>query len=301
MREGLLLVAHGSRSAAGQREMEQLTALVVAAAPPDVGVDMGYLELSHPPAGVALDRLVAGGAREIAVVPLMLLAAGHSKSDVPAVVLEGRERHPGVTFRYGRPLGVDQVLIDLAQRRIRAAGVAGAALALIARGTSDPDANADACKISRLVAEATGSHAAVTGFSGVTWPDVPAALDQLHRLGASRIVVFSWFLATGVLVERIGDESRAFAARTGVEIIDAGHFGPSAEVAAVVLSRAAEAAAGVVRMSCDTCVYRAPFPGASDRVGQARGEGHSHLAVQHRHHHATTPALRSEPAPGRSG
>ncbi len=294
MREGVLLVAHGSRSAAGQREMEQLTALVAAAAPPDVVVDMGYLELSHPPAGVALDRLVAGGAREIAVVPLMLLAAGHSKSDVPAVVLEGRERHPGVTFRYGRPLGVDQVLIDLAQRRIRAAGVAGAAgaaLALIARGTSDPDANADACKISRLVAEATGSHVAVTGFSGVTWPDVPAALDQLHRLGASRIVVFSWFLATGVLLDRIGDESRAFAARSGVEIIDAGHFGPSAEVAAVVLSRAAEAAAGLVRMNCDTCVYRAPFPGASDRVGQARGEGHSHLAVQHRHqngHHANS-------------
>lgn len=291
MREGLLLVAHGSRSAAGQREIEQLTALVAATAPPDVLVDMGYLELSHPPAGVALDRLVAAGAREIAVVPLMLLAAGHSKSDVPAVVLEGRERRPGVTLRYGRPLGVDQVLIDLAQRRIRAAGVAGAAVALIARGTSDPDANADACKISRLVAEATGAGVAVTGFSGVTWPDVPAALEQLHRLGASRIAMFSWFLATGILVERIRDESRAFSARTGVEIVDAGHFGPSAEVAAVVLSRAAEAAAGVVRMNCDTCVYRAPFPGTSDRVGQARGEGHSHLAVQHRHqngHHANS-------------
>ncbi|MBW3651791.1 MAG: sirohydrochlorin chelatase, partial [Actinobacteria bacterium] len=278
MREGLLLVAHGSRSAAGQREIEQLTALVAAAAPPDVLVDMGYLELSHPPAGVALDRLVAAGARQIAVVPLMLLAAGHSKSDVPAVVLEGRQRHPGVTLGYGRPLGVHQVLIDLAQRRIRAAGVAGAALALIARGTSDPDANADACKISRLVAEATGADVAVTGFSGVTRPDVPTALEQLHRLGASRIAVFSWFLATGILVERIGDDARAFSARTGVEIVDAGHFGPSAEIAGLVLSRAREAATGAVRANCDTCVYRAPFPGASDRVGQARGEGHSHLA-----------------------
>lgn len=285
MPDGLLLVAHGSRSAAGQREMEELTALVAAAAPADVLVDMGYLELSEPPAGLALDRLVSAGADEIAVVPLMLLAAGHSKSDVPAVVLEGRARHPLVALHYARPLGVDAALVGLAQRRIRDAAGAGAALALFARGTSDPDANADAYKISRLVAEATGGDLAATGFSGVTWPDVPGALDQLHRLGAKRVVAFSWFLATGVLLDRIGADLAAFSSRTGVEVVDAGHFGPAPEVADLVLSRASEAMAGTVRMNCDTCVYRAPFAGSSDRVGRPLGEGHSHLAVEHRHHH----------------
>ncbi len=289
MPEGLLLVAHGSRSAAGRREMEQLAALVAAAATPDVQVDMGYLELSEPPAGIALDRLVAAGATEIVVVPLMLLSAGHSKSDVPAVVLEGRERHPDVSLRYARPFGIDHALVDFAQRRIRAAGAAGAAVALFARGTSDPDANADAYKISRLVAEATGAGLSVSGFSGVTRPDVPAALDQLHRLGASRVGAFSWFLATGVLLDRIRGDLQAFSARTGVEVIDAGHFGPSPEVAALVLSRAREAAVGEVRMNCDTCVYRAPFPGSLDRVGQARGEGHSHLAAEQRHQHSLHP------------
>lgn len=286
MREGILLVAHGSRSAAGQREMEQLSVLVAAAAPPEVSVAMGYLELSDPPAGLALDRLVAAGAREIAVVPLMLLAAGHSKSDVPAVVLEARERHPRVTLRYGRPLGIDHTLVELAQRRIGAAGGAGAPLALIARGTSDPDANADACKIGRLVAEAAGARHVVSGFSGVTWPDVPAALDQLHRLGASRVAVFSWFLATGILLDRIRNHTRNFSARTRVEVVDGGHFGPSPELAALVLARAREAATGSVRTNCDTCVYRAPFPGAVDRAGQPRGEGQSHLALEHRHHHS---------------
>lgn len=285
MYEGVLLVAHGSRSVAGQREMEELAALVAAAAPADVLVDMGYLELSDPPAGVALDRLVAAGADEIAVVPLMLLAAGHSKSDVPAVVLEGRARHPHVELQYARPLGVDAALVGLAQRRIRDAAGAGAALALLARGTSDPDANADAYKISRLVAEATGADLAATGFSGVTWPDVGGALDQLHRLGATRVAAFSWFLATGVLLDRIRGELGRFAAATGIEVLDAGHFGPAPEIAALVLARAAEAVRGGVRMNCDTCVYRAPFPGSEDRVGQALGEGHSHLAAEHRHHH----------------
>ena len=285
MREGLLLVAHGSRSAAGQEEMEQLTALVAAAAPPDVLVDMGYLELSDPPAGVALDRLVAAGAEEIAVVPLMLLAAGHSKSDVPAVVLEGRARHPRVRLHYARPFGVDAALIRLAQHRIDAAGGTGAALAFFARGTSDPDANADAYKVSRLVAEATGTDLAVIGFSGVTWPDVPGALDQLHRLGADRVVAFSWFLATGILLDRISNELERFSTVSGIDVIDAGHLGAAPEIASLVLARAAEAVGGGVRMNCDTCVYRAPFPGAEDRVGQARGEGHSHLAAEHRHHH----------------
>lgn len=284
MPEGLLLVAHGSRSAAGQREMEQLAALVVAAAPTSVLVDMGYLELSEPPAGLALDRLVAAGVDTVAVVPLMLLASGHSKSDVPAIVLEGRARHPHVALHYARPLGIDAVLVELARRRILDAGGAEAAVALFARGTSDPDANADAYKIGRLVTEATGAQLTTTGFSGVTWPDVPAALDQLHRLGAKRVVAFSWFLATGILLDRIGDELARFSSTSGVEVVDAGHFGPSPEIASLILARAAEAVEGGVRMSCDTCVFRAPFPGIEDRVGQALGAGHSHLATEHRHH-----------------
>lgn len=285
MSEGVLLVAHGSRSVAGQEEIEKLVALVAAAAPADVAVEMGYLELSDPPAGVALDRLVAAGVRQIAVVPLMLLAAGHSKSDVPAVVLEGQDRHPGVALRYGRPLGIDAVLVDLARERIALAGGTEASVALLARGTSDPDANADAYKISRLVAEANGSRLSATGFSGVTWPDVPGAFDQLRRLEVGRIAAFSWFLATGVLVDRIGDQCREFSRATGVEVIDAGHFGPDPAIAELVLSRAREAMAGLVRMNCDVCVYRAPFAGDAHRVGQSRGEGHSHLALEHRHHH----------------
>jgi sirohydrochlorin cobaltochelatase len=286
MPEGLLLVAHGSRSADGQREMEELAAVVASTAPAGVLVDMGYLELSDPPAGVALDRLVAAGADEIAVVPLMLLAAGHSKSDVPAVVLEGRARHPRVVLHYARPLGIDAALVEVAQRRIREANGAGAAVALLARGTSDPDANGDVHKISRLLAEATGAELVGTGFAGVTWPDVAGALDQLHRLGATRVVAFSWFLATGLLLERIRRELASFASRTGVEVIDAGHFGPAPEVADLVLARAREAVAGAVRTNCDVCVYRAPFAGSSERVGRPKGEGHSHLAVEHRHHHA---------------
>lgn len=282
MPDGLLLVAHGSRLPAGQAEMRAL-ADEVSRRRPSLPVELGYLELCDPPAGRALDRLVDRGCDRVGIVPLMLHAAGHSKSDVPAVVLDGRRRHPGMEVLYGRPLGVDHALVSLAAKRVADAGGAGRPLAVISRGTSDPDANAEACRAARLVAESTGAPAVVTGFPGVTWPTVPEALDQLTRLAGGPVAIFSWFLATGVLLERIAGDVAALRHRTGLDIAEGGWFGPDPIVAGLALDRFDEALAGQVRMNCDACAYRRPFPGLEDRVGQALGQGHSHLAAEHRH------------------
>jgi len=295
---GLLLVAHGSRSAAGQTEMQSL-AQSVATMTPSIPVELGFLELADPPASVALDRLVAAGATRIGVVPLMLFSAGHSKSDVPAVVLHARDCHPDVVIRYGRPLGVDHSLVLLARQRVQAVDGDGLPLVVLGRGTSDPEANADGYKASRLLAEATGAPVVVTGYSGVTWPTVPEALDQLRRVDPSRIVAFAWFMATGVLIERMRDDFAQFTAATGIEVLDAGYFGPAPELAAIVLDRCAEALDGSPAMNCDVCVYRKPFPGLEARAAQPLGVGHSHLAFAHRssgHLHGDGASTASHPA-----
>jgi len=278
---GLLLVGHGSRSPAGRDEVLALGQLV--ARTTSAPVETGFLELSDPPAGAALDRLVDRGAERVAVVPLMLNAGGHAKSDVPAVVLEGRARHPGVRLAYGRALGIEHRTVSLAVERIARAGATGLPLLVVARGTSEPEANADAARAARLLAEACRSPFVVTGYSGLTWPLVPEALDQCRRLGADRLVLFAWYLSTGILVQRMKDEAAAWSAETGIAVIDAGHLGPDPLLAPLVHARATEALAGDVRMSCDVCSYRAPFPGLEGRVGQAVGVGHSHLAREHRH------------------
>jgi sirohydrochlorin cobaltochelatase len=281
--EGLLLVGHGSRSRAGRCEVLRLGELVAAGAG-DTPVETGFLELSEPTAGAALDRLVTRGARSIAVVPLMLNAAGHAKSDVPAVVIEGRARHPGVSFHYGRALGIEHATLALARRRVAEVDGEGTPLLVVARGTSEPEANADAYRAARLLAEATRAPFVVTGFSGLTWPLVLDALEQCRLLGAQRIVVAAWYLCTGVLVDRIKADSASWAARTGISVSDAGHLGPDPSLVPLIQSRAAEAMAGAVTMSCDVCSYRAPFPGLELRVGQPVGVGHSHLALEHRSH-----------------
>ena len=282
--EGLLLVAHGSVCARSALEIEALTDLVGLSLP-GVAVEAGYLEMSEPPAGRVADQLVERGCRRIVVLPLMLLSAGHAKSDVPAVVREARSRHPGVDFPFGSPLGVSRVPVELLGKAVVASGGAGLPLLMIARGTSDPDANAEACKAARLVAEWTGSPFAYIGFSGVTGPSVPEAAEVFARLGFGRLAVSWWFLGHGKLIERGRSDLAEFSAAAGVEIVDAGHLGPEPALVPLLIDRYHEARAGAVVVNCDTCAYRAPWPGREDRVGQAIGVGHSHLAVQHRHQH----------------
>jgi sirohydrochlorin cobaltochelatase len=282
--EGLLLVGHGSRSPHSEREMRGIADLV-AKDVPEVAVDVGFLELSHPPAGPVLDDLVSRGCRRVVVLPLMLLAAGHGKSDVPAVVLEGRRRHPGVDIVFGGPLGVVHDLVGILGDRVAQAGGRGLPLLVVARGTSDPDANAEAYKATRLVAEWSGAPFTHTAFTGVTWPGVPAGLDVFARQGHERMALVFWFLCNGVLVERARAGALEFGRRTGIEVVDAGYIGPDPRLVPLVRQRYHEALAGAAPVyTCDTCVYRAPFPGLEDRVGQPLGHGHSHLAAQHRRH-----------------
>jgi sirohydrochlorin ferrochelatase len=164
------------------------------------------------------------------------------------------------------------------------AGGGGLPLLVVARGTSDPDANGDACKAARLVGEWTGAPFVHVGFSGVTGPAVLEAASAFPRLGFRRFAVAWWYLCHGRLIERGRAELAALAAAESVELVDAGYLGPDPRLVPLVLERYQEAEAGRPLVNCDTCAYRASWPGREDRVGQAVGVGHSHLAAEHLHH-----------------
>lgn len=282
--EGLLLVGHGSRSQRSEAEMLTIGGRVAARLAP-VTVEVGFLEMTSPSADTVLDRLVVAGCRRIVVLPLVLLSAGHAKSDVPALVVEGRARHPGIDLCFGGSLGVARDLVVLLGQAVADAGGQGLPLLVIARGTSDPDANGDAHKAARLIAEWTGAPFVHTAFTGVTGPSVSEALDVFARLGHPRVAVAFWFLCHGRLVDRARNEMATVASRAGIEVVDAGYLGPDERVVALVEQRYGEALGGITAQNCDACAYRAPWPGLEGRVGQAVGVGHSHLAGEHRHRH----------------
>ena len=271
MTTALLLVGHGTRSAAGTEEFFAL-ADRVRALEPGVPVGTGFIELSPPPISVAVADLVAGGARRIVVVPLVLLGAGHAKTDVPASVSLARHEHPGVTFTYAAALGIHPDLLAVVDERLDATVPADlrkdTAVLLVGRGSSDPDANADLAKVARLLWEGRDYPLVEHAFVGITAPRVAEGLERCRRLGGRRIAVVPYFLFTGVLEERIRAQAAAFAGDHPEVAVDVtSYLGPDDRIAGLVLQRYRDALAGQAHPNCDLCVHRVAMPGFADRVG----------------------------------
>lgn len=284
----LLIAGHGSRDRAGAEEFLELCARVRARAD-GIPVAGGFIELAWPALSQAVTELAETGVEEAVCVPLMLVAAGHAKNDIPAALVRERLAHPGLRLRYARPLGLRPELLALVDQRLEAVVCAEqrreTTVLLVGRGSTDPDANADVAKIARLLFEGRGYQAVEYCFIGLTEPSLPAGLERCRRLGARRIVVCPYFLFTGVLERRIRSLSADFAARhPELDVRVSGYLGPDEVVAELVLERYREALEGDIRMNCDLCVHRVALPGFEHKVG-APATPHYHPADDHDHAH----------------
>ncbi|MER8061583.1 sirohydrochlorin chelatase [Streptomyces sp. SID8366] len=289
----LLIAGHGTRDDAGA---EAFRAFVreLGLRRPDLPVAGGFIELSPPPLGDAVAELVERGVRRFAAVPLMLVSAGHAKGDIPAALAREKERHPGISYTYGRPLGPHPALLNVLERRlddvIGDQDRAEVTVLLVGRGSTDPDANAEVFKAARLFWEGRGYAGVETAFVSLAAPDVPSGLDRCVALGARKIVVLPYFLFTGILPDRVRRQTEEWAAaHPETPVSSADVIGPEPELLDLVLERYEEAVQGDLRMNCDSCVYRIALPGFEDKVGLPQqphfhpdDDGHDH---GHGHHH----------------
>ena len=294
---GVMVCGHGSRDVGAVEEFGRLVH-GLAARLPQVPVESGFLEFARPVLREGLDRLRERGVDQVLAVPGMLFAAGHVKNDVPSVLNQYAAEH-GIRIGFGRDLGIDPKLLRAARDRIEAALAttsdevprADTLLAVIGRGTSDPDANGNVCKLARMLWEGMGFGWAEVGFSGVAQPRVDGVLERASRLGFRRIVVFPYFLFTGVLVRRIYAQTDEVAARhPEIEIVKAGYLNDHPLVVETFLDRINGIRSGDVNMNCLLCKYRAQVIGYEAAVG-APQEGHHHHVegigtdADHHHHH----------------
>ena len=287
----VLLCGHGSRDPEAIEEFEiAAAALRGRLAPQDFAT--GYLEFARPTIQEGLGQLMARGARHILAVPGMLFAASHVKNDLPWEMNSFMAENPAIEVRLGRDLAIDAKLLTAAAERIAAAVPehrAETLLVVVGRGTNDPDANSNIAKITRMLWEGMGFGWAETAFSGVAHPRVDAALERAARLGFRRIVVFPYFLFTGVLVKRIYAQTDMAAARfPEIEFVKALYLRDHPEVIDAFVERVAEFDGGDPSMNCQLCKYRTRIVGYEHETGMPQQAHHHHVRGgdhRHEHHH----------------
>ena len=281
---GVLICGHGSRNRQAVAEFAEL-ASGLRRQLPGLPVEHGYLEFARPILRDGLDRLREQGVQRVLAVPAMLFAAGHAKNDIPSV-LNTYSAETGLRIDYGRELGVDLSMIQAAAARIQAALDEAASqvplsetlLVVVGRGSSDPDANSNVAKVTRMLVEGFGFGWGETLYSGVTFPLVEPGLHHAVKLGFRRIVVFPYFLFSGVLVSRIRQHTQRVADdHPDLEFLEASYLGDHPLVINTFIERVQEVVRGDTQMNCSLCKYRAQVLGFEAEVGAPQQSHHHHV------------------------
>jgi sirohydrochlorin ferrochelatase len=245
--QGLVAVAHGSADPRAAAALGELAPLVARRAVEHglrvPGLRLAYL--GHAAPSVVQVMGTFGPDTQVTVLPLLLTAAYHSKTDIPRI-LAGT----GLRVTYGEPLGPHPLLLRALERRLIEAEPTAlrvpedTGVVLAAAGSSDPAANAAIARLAAGWQARAGwfavrpayACAAAGGQGGSAAPDPGTAVRYLLRAGARRVLVASYLLAPGSFADRI----RAAAQAAGAAATSAA-LGASPELTDVVLERYQEA------------------------------------------------------------
>jgi sirohydrochlorin cobaltochelatase len=281
---GVMLCGHGSRNRKAVTEFANLSEHLKKRMPQHP-VEFGYLEFATPIIRDGLDRLKSEGVTHVLAVPGMLFAAGHAKNDIPSV-LNAYAAQNGLRIDYGKELGIDPKMMRAAADRIQEAMDAAPAgvdkhetlLLVVGRGASDPDANSNVSKVMRLLWEGFGFGWGEVAYSGVTFPLVEPALEHCAKLGFRRIIVFPYFLFTGVLVQRIYLSTDEVAKRhPQIEFLKAPYLNDHPAVIETFVERVEQIISGDIAMNCQMCKYRSAVLGFEAEVGAMQESHHHHV------------------------
>ena len=187
----LILVAHGTRSAAGLQTIGEIADAVSARMGP---LRTAFVDVLGPdPAEVLTDV-----AEPALLMPAFLASGYHVHTDLPARIAESGHRDATVTS----PLGPDPMLATVMRERLLDAGwQPGDAVVMAAAGSSDPRARRDVYRAAMML----GGHVGEVhvGFLATGAPRVHDVVRVLRPDGRRRIFVAPYLLARGRFHDRL--------------------------------------------------------------------------------------------------
>lgn len=208
----------------------------LAARRPDLDVRLAFLDLSTPSVDQVVDAVAAQGHTEAVVVPLLLGSAFHARVDLPGLLAVAQARHQRLRLTQADVLGADQRLVTALRQRVVDAGADPAdgriGVAIAAVGSSSPEANRRTERLGGLLATGTAWRTSVC--FATTEPSLPEAVSGLCAQGCERVLVAPWFLAPGLLTDRL--------IRSAPDVTHADTIGPHPLLTDVALDRYLDAA-----------------------------------------------------------
>jgi sirohydrochlorin ferrochelatase len=248
----LVAVAHGSRDPRAAATVSELLEVVREHAR---GLDVRAAFLDHCPPSLP-QALGSLDGRPAVVVPLLLTAAYHSKTDIPARLAAAAAARPGPAVECAGTLGPHPLLIEGLERRLAETGVAvgdhaaraATAVVLAAAGSSDPAANATIAALAARWQRERGWRAVLPAYASATGPGPAQAVAALRSAGDGPVVVATYLLAPGYFADKVREAG----------------LGAGAAAVSRVLGAAPEVAGTVLRR------YRAAVRAARPASGQAR-------------------------------
>ena len=119
------------------------------------------------------------------------------------------------------------------------------------------------------------------GYLGVTFPLVEPCLSHVAKLGYKRVIVFPYFLFTGILIDRIyGFTDQVAAAHPDIEFVKAGYLNDHPQVLETFAERVMQQMDEVPPPNCAMCKYRVQVLGFEAEVGAVQESHHHHVEGQ---------------------
>jgi sirohydrochlorin ferrochelatase len=211
--QAVLYVCHGSRIAKACEEaiafVERCKATI------DVPIqEICFIELAEPDIATGIDVCVQKGATRIVVIPILLLAAGHAKHDIPEEMAKAKQRYPHIDMVIGEPFGVHEKMIQIVTERIAEQSVPlddDAMVLLIGRGSSDPDTRRDMTAIADRLREKANVSRVDICFLAAIRPTLEDGLYEASLSSYKNIFIVPYLLFTGVLMKTIEKKLRSLS------------------------------------------------------------------------------------------
>jgi sirohydrochlorin cobaltochelatase len=226
---GYLLVGHGTRNVAGQKQFQRVFSQFAERMAPELA-ELAFLELAEPDIPTAIGQLAARGATHLVTVPVLLFSAGHALQDIPHEVAAAAQEHGLDCIGQSAPLELSPSVLELSAFRFRQATCQTAptpscfercegklcpqiGLALIGRGSRSVDATEKMRQFARLRRQLTPVAELEVGFVFAQSLTVQECLQRMAASTCGTVVVQPHLLFEGELIEQLREQVADYAAR----------------------------------------------------------------------------------------